>query len=143
MAKNYEIGLHQSWIGLVQPRGLVVSPHALLKAGLLPSKDVVAQQTTLRELLHETPEGDLTLDDFPGFARHLLGWEPTEDLAGAPGGPELPETLTVALTDYADRLEPTYALLDPCVDEPTWLLLVKVVPDDTNLDKPVGEREVG
>ena len=49
----------------------------------------------------------------------------------------------MALTDYADRLEPTYALLDPCVDEPTWLLLVKVVPDGTNLDKPVGDREVG
>ncbi len=143
MAKDYEIRLHQSWLGLVQPRGLVVSPHALLKAGLLPGKDVGAQQATLRELLHETPEGELVLDDFPTFAGKLLGWEPDENLAGSPGAPELPDTLTVALTNYADRLEPTYALQDPFEDDPAWLLLVKVVPHGTNLDKPVGEREVG
>ena len=142
MANDYEIRLHQSWIGLVQPRGLVVSAPALVKAAMLPKKDVVAEQALLVELLYTSPEGDVVLDDFPTVADRLLGWD-IEDLAGAPGGPTLPVDLTVALTDYHDTLAPTYALRDPMGDEQRWLLLVQVVTTGATLDKPLGDRDVG
>ena len=39
---------HKSWLGLVQPVGLVVSPPALLKAQVLLDKNVVPIQQVLQ-----------------------------------------------------------------------------------------------
>ncbi|MBK8594345.1 MAG: N-6 DNA methylase [Holophagales bacterium] len=129
MAWDPTLRAHQEWLGYIQPVGLVVSPAALLAAGVVPDRNVSARQETLRGLLTGDPP---RLLDFPSFTRDLLGWREA-DLAGAPGGPELPESLSVPLPGEHDTLRPTYAVPDP--DAPgKWLLLVAVVPPETPLD---------
>jgi hypothetical protein len=120
---------HQEWLGYIQPVGLVVSPAALLAAGVVPDRNVSAQQETLRGLLTGDP---LRLADFASFTREFLGWQES-DLAGAPGGPALPESLSVPLPNEHDTLRPTYAVPDPDAAD-RWLLLVSVVPQGTPLD---------
>jgi hypothetical protein len=148
MSKNRDpqIEQHRAWLGLVQPVGLVVSPPALLEAGAVLELDAVELQQTLRSVVLRTPErgsaGDddaVSLDDFPAFARRVLGWKP-EDLAGAPGGPPLPDGLEVPLPSYGETLRPTYAVLDPfaAAGAPSYLLLVQEWPAGTDFDAPVG-----
>ena len=67
-------------------------------------------------------EDGVRASDWLTVCRDILEW-PDGLLAGAPGGPALPDSLTVALPEYDDRLAPTYALPDP--DAPDgWLLLI-------------------
>src|SRR5262249_14072431 len=113
---------HQEWLGYLQPSGLVVSPPALVAAQAFPQKNIAPQQQRLIELVGDTdPE---TVSDFPRFTQDFLGWE-SRDLAGGPDGPELPESLTVALPEYGDSLRPTYAVPDP-ENGGSWLLLITV-----------------
>ncbi len=139
MTRDPELRAHQEWIGYLQPVGLVVSPPALVAAGALPDRNVAEPQESLRDLVSGDPP---TLSDFPAFARALLDWEP-DNLAGAPGGPPLSESLTVPLTDYGDHLRPTFAV--PDVDKPddpaASVLLVQVVPPGTDLDDAGPARE--
>ncbi|MBK9089224.1 MAG: N-6 DNA methylase [Holophagales bacterium] len=130
MARDPDLYAHLEWLGYIQPVGLVVSPAALLAAGVLPDRNVSAQQETLRGLLSSAPPP--LLADFPSFTRDLLGWREA-DLAGAPGGPELPDSLSVPLPGEHDTLRPTYAVPDPDAAG-KWLLLVTVVPPETPLD---------
>ncbi|MDX9736186.1 MAG: class I SAM-dependent DNA methyltransferase, partial [Thermoanaerobaculia bacterium] len=127
---------HQEWLGYIQPVGLVVSPAALVAAGCVPDRNVSAQQETLRGLLTGDPP---RLEDFPLFTREFLGWQEA-DLAGAPGGPPLPESLSVALPGEHDVLRPTYAVPDPDNDG-RFLLLVSVVPPGTPLDDAGARNE--
>lgn len=129
---------HQEWLGYIQPVGLVVSPAALSAAGCVPDRNVAAQQETLRGLLSGEPP---RLDDFPAFTREFLRWQES-DLAGAPGGPPLPEALSVALPNEHDTLRPTYAVPDPDA-EGRFLLLVSVVPPGTDLDDAGARSERG
>jgi len=101
-----ELLAHREWLGQIQQVGLVVSPIVLVKQGIFADRQKgVDKQTRLRELA-ETPF------DFPTLAREILEW-PDGLLAGAPGGPQLPDSLTVALPNYDDRLSPTYAMPAP------------------------------
>lgn len=129
---------HQEWLGYIQPVGLVVSPAALVAAGCVPDRNVAAQQETLRGLLSGDPP---RLLDVPAFTREFLGWQET-DLAGAPGGPPLPESLSVALPNEHDVLRPTYAVPDPDSDG-RFLLLVSVVPPGADLDDAGARNERG
>ncbi len=129
MPSDPALRAHQEWLGSIQPVGLVVSPAALVAVGCVPDRNVSARQETLRGLLSGDPP---RLLDFPAFARDLLGWEET-DLAGAPGGPPLPESLSVALPNEPDTLRPTFAVPDPDAAD-RFFLLVSVVPPGTPLD---------
>ena len=129
---------HQEWLGYIQPVGLVVSPAALVAAGCVPDRNVSAKQETLRGLLTGDP---LRLLDFPSFTREFLGWQ-EGDLAGAPGGPPLPESLSVALPNEHDTLRPTWAVPDPDAAG-RFLLLVSVVPPGTDLDDAGARSERG
>ncbi len=129
---------HQEWLGYVQPVGLVVSPAALVAAGCVPDRNISAKQETLRGLLTGDPP---RLLDFPSFTREFLGWQES-DLAGAPGGPPLPESLSVALPNEHDVLRPTYAVPDPDSDG-RFLLLVSVVPPGADLDDAGARNERG
>ncbi len=122
MAYDPTLRAHQEWLGYIQPVGLVVSPAALVAAGCVPDRNVSARQETLRGLLTGDPP---RLLDFPSFTREFLGWQDS-DLAGAPGGPPLPESLSVALPNEHDTLRPTYAVPDPDAAG-RFLLLVSVV----------------
>ncbi len=106
----------------MQPVGLLVAPAALVHRGVLPDRNV----TELQEHLDETAQTQgepPRIPDFPGFAREFLGWD-AGDLAGAPEGPELPNSLGVTLIEYEERLAPTFAVPGP---DGIWQMLVQVV----------------
>jgi hypothetical protein len=132
---------HKSWLGLVQPTGLVVSPPALIKAQVVLDKNVLPVQQALQGVVVRPAsvygDADPVLLDFPRFATEVLGWSP-QDLAGAPGGPPVSDALAVALPDYGETLRPSFAALDGMGDGKV-LLLVQVVDRGVNLDKPPAE----
>lgn len=142
MATPAEIRAHQEWLGFLQPVGLVVSPTALVSAQAQVDRNIAREQETLKALVREDQGGDggtrrVWLPDLPAFFSQFLGWEPG-DLAGGPGGPEVPPTLDVSVPDYEDVLSPTYAV--PQSEETGgWLLLVRAEAAGTPLDKPLRE----
>src|SRR4051812_44337246 len=108
MTQDPELRAHQEWRGYLQPVGLVVSPAALRDAQAFVNKNIVREQSILiRQVAGESTaaaalrgeEPKPRLKDFPAFAFDFWGWEPS-DLAGGPGGPELPASLEVPLPDY-------------------------------------------
>ncbi|WP_437878393.1 Eco57I restriction-modification methylase domain-containing protein [Sorangium sp. So ce513] len=143
---------HRGWLGNLTEEhvGLVVTVPALLAAQAYFDKSELpelqqrflelvpplADKKTAREVqkalrARAGDDDDLVLDDPVALLTGLLGW-PIERLAGAPGGPPLPD-LTVRLTDFGDdRIEPTYALLDP---NGAPLVLVRI--EDVDLDRPL------
>jgi hypothetical protein len=151
-----ELLAHREWLGQIQQVGLVLSPTVLVKQGVFVDRQKgVEKQARLRELF-ESPVDFLTL------AREILEW-PDGLLAGSPGGPDLPDVLTVALPEYEDRLEPTYAVPNPdsasvgqgfpgpsevegSLAEQAgkragpWLALVSIVPLDVDLDRPPADH---
>lgn len=121
---------HQEWLGYLQPVGLVVSPPALAAAQCVVNKQVVAEQQTLLDLVGESDPP--AVPDLPALTRELLRWE-ASDLAGSPGGPELPRSLDVSLPEYGEVLSPTYAIPDPEAAG-KWMALVLTVPAGIDLD---------
>lgn len=144
MATPAEIRAHQEWLGFLQPVGLVVSPTALVSAQAQVDRNIAREQETLRALVREDEGGDddstrrVWLPDLPAFFSQFLGWEPG-DLAGGPGGPDVPPTLDVSVPDYDDVLSPTYAVPQP-EETGEWLLLVRAEAPGTPLDKPLREE---
>ena len=129
---------------MVQPVGLVVSAPALAAAQAYVNRNSISvQQSFLRVVRREEHErGERrVLSDFPRFCHEVLGWRP-EDLVGGPEGMALPEELAVALPEYGETLAPTHAVLD--LDRAgTWLMLVQVLPEGTDLDSADGTDERG
>jgi hypothetical protein len=152
MKTDRELQIHRDWINALQPTGLVVSPPALAHAGAWPDTNIIAQQQALLDLLppaEERAKGrkHVVLRDFPSFAKNVLGWSAAK-LAGAPGGPPLPDELKHHLVDHHETLRPTYAV--PAVrssnaaadDGRDWLLLIAELPTGTALDDK-GEEVAG
>ena len=59
------------------------------------------------------------------FAEAVLGWE-ARVVAGAPGGPALPESLNLRLPEYDTTLSLDWAVADPSGGEQPWQLLVRL-----------------
>ena len=121
MALDPELIKHKEWLGFIQPVGLVVSPPALMAAQAVVNRNVVDVQQRLLEVV----SSEVGITDFQEFAIAVLDWQ-TEDFV------ESPDELAVALPEYGELLRPTYAVPDP--DSDKWLMLVQVLPTDTNLD---------
>jgi hypothetical protein len=125
-----ELHAHREWLGQIQQVGLVVSPQVLVNNGVFIDRRKSAEvQTRLRTLLAEQ-----TLLPFLILAKDVLEW-PNGLPAGAPDGPDLPESLTVALPTYEDTLSPTYAVPDPA-RAGGWVALIGVESHDASFDKP-------
>jgi hypothetical protein len=139
MSYDPELRAHQEWLGFLQPSGLVVSPAALRDAQAYVNKNIFREQEILKQLAGWGVADPPRIRSFPAFASQFLGWEPG-DLAGAPGGPELPKALEVPLPDYSEVLAPTYAVPDPA-SQGSWLMLVKVVAPGTSLDELPAEQD--
>lgn len=136
MADDPLLEAHRTWIGYVQPVGLLVAPAALKNRAVLPDANVAPLQVRLDELV-EADDDDLpVVRDFPGFARAFLGWRDT-DLAGAPGGPALPDDLGATLIEYNERLVPTYAVPAATEGGAAWQMLIGVEADGTDLDRDI------
>ncbi|VXC84502.1 Eco57I restriction-modification methylase domain-containing protein [Sphingomonas sp. AX6] len=117
------------WLGHVQPTGLVVATAKLDELGLAPLPQHQSDSDAVKALLGED---ERTLADAWAFLHCVLGW-PADRVAGAPGGLELPEDLTISLRDGETVLAATHAV--PTPNGEGWQLLVRVEAADVVLDK--------
>lgn len=126
MSGRLDGGRHD-WIGYLQPTGLVVAPAVLARLGLWPEPQGPAQNAAVTDALARLATGD-------GFAffRDVLGW-PADRVAGAPGGPPLPDALTRSLRDGETLLAPTFAVQTPAGD--AVQLLVRIEDAGIVLDR--------
>lgn len=109
------------WLGHVQPIGLVVAPAVLLRYGLVPEEQGRADTEAATALLAEGDDGPALADPWAFFSQ-ILGWRPAQ-VAGAPGGPELPEGLSAWLPESETRLAPHWAVQSL---DGGWQLLVRL-----------------
>ena len=139
MAKyDPELRAHRDWLGLLQPVGLVVSPPAMVKAQAVPSQNVAELQQDLLSVVERAPGAASVTDEpaltnLPAFFQTVLGWS-LDDIAGASGGPPVPDGLELVLPDFNETLRPTYVAVDSMGDG-SPLMLVQAVPRDTALDE--------
>jgi hypothetical protein len=99
------------WIGNVQPVGLVLAANILARHGLNPAEQTRADSEAVRALLSANDEGPALPDPWAFFTQ-ILGWGPKQ-VAGAPGGPPLPEELAVRVGECETDLAPHWAVTDP------------------------------
>ncbi len=140
MAKNDpELRVHKDWLGLLQPVGLVVSPPALVKAQAVPTQNVAELQQRFIAVVDNPPESVWGDDDEPNisdlvrFFVDVLGWS-TDDIAGAPGGPPMPDNIELILPDYNETLRPSFVVVDSMgASDP--LMLVQVLPRGAAMDE--------
>ena len=112
------------WLDHVQPVGLVVAPSLLKDLGLSPIRQSPIDTGVGAELI----ERDMTKPALPdpwAFVEQILGWE-ARYVAGAPGGPPIPDELLVSLPEHATTLKPTWAVAELGDGEQKWQLLVRV-----------------
>src|ERR1700722_3586404 len=140
MPKSPEQLAHEQWLGYIQPEGLVVSIPALLEARAHINQNFLPRHRAFLDFFPKDRTGQ-PIGEFPAFlpfAESILGWSQS-DIAGAPHGPALPETLQFYLRDYGETLQPKYALRDdpgsdssdPASD---WLLLIDELPGIQDFD---------
>jgi hypothetical protein len=110
------------WLDLVRSLGLVVAPSLLKELGLTQQLQTRADNAAVAELLRSEDEEGPALSDPWAFVERILGW-PKARVAGAPGGPALPEDLCKVLPEYDTVLEPHWAVAG--LDD-GWQLLVRV-----------------
>ena len=135
---------HLEWLGFIQPNGLVVSAPALVKAGAILNQQDADGQVRLAGCLKERETdgsggSELCLRDFRTFATRVLGWRfSPKGYAGTDEAP-IPEELQVPLPDFGETLRPDFAVLerDPSDGGSCWQLLVHVLDDGQDFDKPV------
>ena len=105
--------MHEQWLGLVQPVGLVVAPAVLTKLELVPNQStayIAALQRQLEALLEErdTAAGEpiQVVPSFQQLATDLLDWN-ASDLVEASALDAVPE---VVLSEYGETLRPTHGV---------------------------------
>ena len=130
---------HQEWLGFVQPVGLVVSPHVMVDAQVVPDRNIAGRQRELRALLDEDGNGiavhcgPLAGPDPRRVLVDFLGWEQDDLLDAA----DHRETLEIPLPELQVVLSPTWAV--PPADQDTgaaWMMLVRVEDSGADLDQP-------
>src|SRR5215469_14093786 len=99
------------WLDLLRDRtvGLVVAPSLLKELGLTPELQTRADNAAVAELLRSEDDEGPALSDPWAFVERILGW-PKARVAGAPGGPALPEDLCKVLPEQDTVLEPHWAV---------------------------------
>jgi hypothetical protein len=140
MAKASPVVLaHQEWLGFVQPTGLVVSPMALERAGIVLPRNDRDSQARLQAVTDGLDSSAPRIRDFEVFARTVLRWSwKTPHFAGTADHP-IPDELRHHLEDFEETLSPDFAVADRSSAEGAtpWQLLVRVLPTGQRLDEPV------
>ena len=122
------------WLDHVQPVGLVVAPSLLKRLGLSPLRQTPIDTGAVAELL-DPDTSKAALRDPWAFVEQVLGWE-ARHVAGAPGGPAIPEDeLLVRLPEHDTTLAPTWAVAELGDGEQRWQLLVRVEAEGVDPDK--------
>ncbi|MGO8973094.1 MAG: Eco57I restriction-modification methylase domain-containing protein [Steroidobacteraceae bacterium] len=112
------------WLDHVQPVGVVVAPIVLKDLGLAPSRQTQADTAAVAEQLDEDSSRPGFRDPWTLFQR-VLGWE-VRHVAGSPGGPNLPEELSIRLPEHDTTLSPTWAVAELGGCDRRWQLLVRI-----------------
>lgn len=112
------------WLDHVKPVGLVVAPSVLKELGLTPLHQSPVDTAEAAERLNPDEPGPALPDPW-AFMEQVLGWNAAH-VAGAPGGPELPDTLVVSLPEQATTLAPTWAVAELGQNGQPWQLLVRI-----------------
>lgn len=109
------------WLDHVRPVGLVVAASLLKELGLAPALQTRADNAAIAELLDDDRENPALADPW-AFAERILEW-PAARVAGAPGGPPLPDELFIKLPEHDTVLEPHWAVAGLGGG---WQLLVRI-----------------
>jgi hypothetical protein len=112
------------WLDHVQPVGLVVAPAVLKDLILEPTPQSQIDSAEVELLIDPDPAKPALADPWT-FAEAILGWE-ARKVAGAPGGPFVPDSLSLRLPEYDTTLSPDWAVADPSGGEQPWQLLVRL-----------------
>ena len=98
------------WLDHVPPVGLVVAPTLLKELGLTAAQaNADRHWPGCRD--HWLGAFQAALTDPWAFVEQVLGWE-ARHVAGAPGGPAIPDELLVALPEHGTTLRPTWAVAE-------------------------------
>jgi hypothetical protein len=120
------------WIDHVPPVGLVVAPSLLKELGLPPQRQTPIDTGIVAELIGTESAKPALADPWP-FVERVLGWEAC-NVAGAPGGPVLPDDLLVLLPEHGTTLRPTWAVAELGDPDRPWQLLVRIEAPGVNPD---------
>ena len=144
MAKlDPQILRHLEWIGFVQPRGLVVSAPALVRAGAILDRQDADGQRRLsdcvkKKVFRQDGEPEPWLPEFETFARTVLEWSfSPKGYAGTTENP-IPDELRVTTAD-GETLAPDFAVVERSSEEgeSDWQLLVQVLEPGQAFDEEV------
>jgi hypothetical protein len=122
------------WLDHVQPVGLVVASSLLKRLGLSPLRQTPIDTGAVSGLLDPDTSRPALRDPW-AFVEQVLGWE-ARHVAGAPGGPAIPEEeLLVRLREHDTTLAPTWSVAELGEGEQRWQLLVRVEAGGVDPDK--------
>jgi hypothetical protein len=166
MAMDQNLRDHQSWIGYLQPEGLVVSAAALVDSqASLDLGQAAGRQIEFKQFVEWIPNPIVAdqerepqvyaISSLQRLMLEFLNW-PSERILGLEPSNPVPEQLKIPLRDFGETLEPTYAFVwhvtneeAPSTTEPSqetakpWMLLVQELPIGTRLDVPVDSKLSG
>ncbi len=166
MAMDQTLKDHQSWIGYLQPEGLVVSAAALVDSqASLDLGQAAGRQIEFKQFVEWIPNPIVAdqerepqvyaISSLQRLMLEFLNW-PSERIQGLEPSNPVPEELKIPLRDFGETLEPTYAFLRHVTndDEPSttessqetakpWMLLVQELPVGTRLDIPIESKLSG
>ncbi|WP_019956287.1 Eco57I restriction-modification methylase domain-containing protein [Yoonia vestfoldensis] len=109
------------WLDHVQREGLVFARPILEDLGISPIQQTRFDSQEVAAHLASTRDEPAVADPL-GFLQSALGW-PVSRLAGAPGGPSLPELATLALPELDTVLSADLALIDTRAEDRVLLLV--------------------
>ena len=113
-------------IGLLQPEGLVLGGNVLRAKGLYPERQTVDDTEAVRTAyLEGGAEEDKAPPDIWPLLERVLGWD-ARFVAGAPGGPTIPDGLAKSLLEHGDVLCPDMVLLGK---DSVALALLRIAPE--------------
>jgi hypothetical protein len=112
------------WLDHVPPVGLLVAPTLLKELGLLPLRQTPIDTGKVGEIIGSELSKPALTDPW-AFVEQVLGWE-ARHVAGAPGGPAIPDELLVALPEHGTTLRPTWAVAELGEGDRRWQLLVRI-----------------
>ena len=116
------------WLYHVGPVGLVIGPNIIREEGLEPPRQTALETEAVSEFLDADPNDPLLPDPW-AFFEGVLGWTPSY-VAGAPGGPAVPDALSVSVPEHEITLFPDWAVRDLGAADPNaFQILVKLHPD--------------
>lgn len=112
------------WLDHVPPVGLVVAPTLLKELGLPAIRQTPIDTGQVGEIIGSELSKPALTDPW-AFVEQVLGWQ-ARYVAGAPGGPAIPDELLVALPEHGTTLRPTWAVAELGEGDRLWQLLVRV-----------------